>query len=462
MEARIGIGITEFNRPNVFKKCYQHVKKHLPKDAVLVVVDDCSDFPIEEADYRFEHNSGIASAKNKCISLLIEKGCTHLFLMDSDCWPIANDWHLPYIESGIKHLSFTFPFLVSGRANGRKLIGDKYGLNEYASPCGCMLYIHRDVIDVIGGFDVDYPQWGMEHVDYSNRAFNAGLTPARYLDVKNSLDLFYSLDHYQEVAGSVARDVKKFTIPENRARFKRNERSKEYIPYKNPTNGVLLAAYFNSVEDSQRGVKWEVDMSRLETLIESCEKNGVDYRIFHDCFNVDNEKFIKLEGSKYYAPNVYRWLVFEEWLSENYVDNVFMVDSTDVEVLRNPFVSLNPNKLYVGNEYNMRVDNLWMKKRQEPLLSSLRDYRNVIARNGKQTLLNCGITGGSYDMVMSYLGHRSRIHKEHTRGVLGSTDMAVFNYIIWKYFKGQFTSGLKVNTRFKQNEYNQVSFFKHK
>src|SRR5690606_38452891 len=126
MEARIGIGITEYNRPDVFKECYQHVKKHLPRDAVLVIVDDCSDTHVKEADYRFNHNSGIAPAKNKCISLLIEKGCTHIFLLDSDCWPIKENWHLPYIESGVKHLSFTFPFLVSGKQNGRKLIGDKY------------------------------------------------------------------------------------------------------------------------------------------------------------------------------------------------------------------------------------------------------------------------------------------------------------------------------------------------
>src|SRR5690606_17275729 len=106
--------------------------------------------------------------------------------------------------------------------------------------------------------------------------------------------------------------------------------------------------------------------------------------------------------------------------------------------------------------------NLWMKKRQEPLLNNLKDYRNIISSKGRQTLLNCGIVGGSYDMVMSYLGHRVRLHKEHTKAVLDSTDMAVFNYIIWKYFKGHITSGLKVNTRFKQNEYNKVSFFRHK
>ncbi len=456
----IGIGLTSHNRNDILKKSLSFQKKFLPKVAKIVVVDDCSNIPVKGADYRFEHNAGIASAKNKCIELL--DGCEHIFLFDEDVWPIVKDWHLPYIESGVKHLSFTFPFLVSGKQNGRKLIGDKYGLNEYQSPCGCLLYIHREVVDAIGGFDVDYPQWGMEHVDYSNRAFNAGLTPARYLDVKNSLDLFYSLDHYQEVAGSVPREVRKFTIPENKARFKINFHSKEYMPYKNSDEGILLAAYFNSVNDPQRKTKWESDIKQLDTLVNSCEKNGVDYRIFHDCFDINSGKFIKLEGQKEYAPNVYRWLVFENWLSKNYFENVFMVDSTDVEVLRNPFVSLNPNNLYVGNEWNMKVDNLWMKKRQEPLLDSLTDYRNIIASKGKQTLLNCGITGGSYDMVMSYLGHRVRLHKEHTKAVLDSTDMAVFNYIIWKYFKGQFTSGLKVNTRFKQNEYNQVSFFKHK
>jgi len=140
---------------------------------------------------------------------------------------------------------------------------------------------------------------------------------------------------------------------------------------------------------------------------------------------------------------------------------VWMVDSTDVEVLRNPFMSVNPNRLYVGNEFNMKVDNTWMRRTQEPLFK-INDYRQIISANAREVLPNCGIVGGGYDIVMEYLKLRVQYHSAHTVGILKSTDMSIFNYIIWKHFKGRTTSGVKVNTRFKQNERNNISFFKHK
>jgi hypothetical protein len=281
------------------------------------------------SDYRFEYNSGIASAKNKCIELLINAGCDQLFLFDDDTWPTVNDWHLPYINSGIKHLSFTFPFKANGKANGRKLIWKRNGISNYTKPCGCMLYINKEVVDKIGGFDPDYVQWGFEHIDYSLRVFNAKLTPQPYMDVSNSLDLFHSMDWAGSSSASVSSEIKTTIIKENEKRFITNRNNKNKIVYDHSKKGVLLAAYFNSVDDPQRGEKWKPDISQLEALINSCERNGVDYRIFPDCLDTKDKNFIKVDPQKEYAPNVYRWFVFKEWLKNNKVDNVFMVDSTD-------------------------------------------------------------------------------------------------------------------------------------
>lgn len=456
---KIGTAISSHNRPDVLAKALEHHKKHLPKGAKLVVVDDASRPPIE-ADYHFPHNAGISAAKNKCIELL--EGCDHYFLFDDDCWPIVDDWHLPYINSGIKHLSFTFPSLSNGRPNGRRLMWTRNGISNYTKPCGCMLYFTKEVVETIGGFDPDYVQWGVEHLDFSIRAYNARLTPHKYLDVANSTKLFHSMDREGTAKASVASEIKTTCIQHNRERFATLSTSSRKIPYKHTEKGILLAAYFNSVNDPQRGGKWGADIKQLDVLVKSCERNGVDFRIFHDCLDTADKRFIKVEPQTEYAPNVWRWFVFQEWLESNQVDNVFMVDSTDVEVLRNPFMSLNPDKLYVGDEYAMRVDNHWMRKNQEPYLKSLVDYRRTIAANGRNVLLNCGITGGSYKIVMEYLKHRTELHAKHTKGVLKSTDMAIFNYIVCKYFKGRITNGLKVNTRFKKFEYNKVSMFKHK
>lgn len=456
----IGIGITEHNRPKVLKKSLEYHRKHLPKNAKLVIVDDASTMPLIGADYRFEHNAGIAAAKNKCIELLSD--CEHIFLFDSDTYPIVENWHLSYIDSGIKHLSFTFPKLASGRPNGRVFKNTRNGITEYESPCGCMLYIHRSVIDTIGGFDVDYPQWGFEHVDFSQRAFNAGLTYSRYLDVSNSLELLCSLDYMQSVNGSTPTHIRSIAITENKKRLRTRSKSREFMPYRSNGKGIVLAAYLNSLPDPQRKDNWMPDVSKVAPLIDSCIKNGVDYRIFHDCIDTDDPKFVKVSPQYEHSPNAWRWFLYHDWVKSNPHDNIFMVDSTDVEMLRNPFVTMNPNRLYVGDEFNMRVDNGWMRRNQEPYLKSLKDYRHVISTYSREVLINCGIVGGGRDVVMEYLEKRVSVHEKHTKGVTDSTDMAIFNYICWKYFKDRLTSGLKVNTKFKQFERNGISFFKHK
>lgn len=464
---KIGVAITTYNRHDVLNRSIAKWRQHLPDGTELIVVDDGSIPPHPLADYRFTHNSGIASAKNKCIELLLSKGCTHLFLADSDTWPTTNDWHIPYVTSKVKHLSFTFTRLHNGRPNGHAVIGKRKGLVEHSSPCGCMIYIHADVITKIGGFDVDYPQWGYEHADFSRRAYNAGVTPRPYLDVHNSLDLFHSMDYFTEVAGSVSHKVKAIAHEVNKQRFDSTAKSKEYMPYVNGGNGIILASYFNSVFDPQRGSRWTNDGKGILKLYQSAKNLGLEIRIFHDCIKgVDNNKdFVYVSPQHEYAPNVYRWLVYQEWAklkSTEQYEYIFMVDSTDVEVLRNPFLSLNPNKLYVGDECDMKVDNKWMRDFEEPYMTAFDDYRKVISENGSKRLINCGIVGGSRKVVANYLSLATP-YIMRTKGTLKSTDMSIFNYTVWKHIGyNNITHGVKVNTRFKHNEYNSISFFKHK
>lgn len=462
---KIGVAITTYNRHDVLDKSIEKWRQHLPDGADLIVVDDGSTPPHPLADYRFSHNSGIASAKNKCIELLLNKGCTHLFLADSDTWPVTDDWYVPYIKSNVKHLSFTFTKLHNGRSNGHTVVSKKKNLVEYSSPCGCMIYIHSDVINKIGGFDVDYPQWGYEHADFSRRAYNAGITPSPYLDVSNSLELFHSMDYFAEVCGSVNHRTKAIAYEANKQRFENTAKSTEYMPYINGGKGVILASYFNSVQDPQRGKRWNNDGNGILKLYKSAKNLGLEIRVFHDCITgvESNEDFVYVNPQHDYAPNVYRWLVYRDWLESNeQYEYIFMVDSTDVEVLRNPFLSLNPNKLYVGDEHGMVVDNNWMRDFEEPYMTAFDDYRKVISENGNKTLINCGIVGGSRKMVINYLSLAAP-YIMRTKGTLKSTDMSIFNYTVWKHIGyNNITHGVKVNTRFKYNEYNSISFFKHK
>jgi glycosyltransferase involved in cell wall biosynthesis len=225
----IGVGITTRNRGELAALVIKEWERFMPPGANLVVVDDASSPPFDKATYRFRKNVGISVAKNKCLELLDHN--EHIFLADDDCFPVKTGWAGAYISPGIKHLSFTFPHLANGQNNERYLIKKRDGLAYYKQPCGCLLYVHRECLDVVGGMDVNYKMWGFEHVDYSQRIFNAGLTPHPFMDIANSLSVFCSLDYHGL--------IKSTSLPgrvqygrQNTERYYKNIKSKEYYPYK--------------------------------------------------------------------------------------------------------------------------------------------------------------------------------------------------------------------------------------
>ena len=95
----IGVAITTHNRRDTALQTVATWKRMLPDGAIIIVVDDASVEPYPNADHRFDVNVGIAKAKNKCIELLIERGCDELFLADDDCYPTSLDWWKAYVES---------------------------------------------------------------------------------------------------------------------------------------------------------------------------------------------------------------------------------------------------------------------------------------------------------------------------------------------------------------------------
>lgn len=200
---KIGIGITTTSNRDCFKQSFHNIVQYSNADLYSVIEDV----------------KGIAKAKNQCLSEL--DSCDHIFLFDDDCYPLCNNWHLPYINSGEPHLSFTWR---------RKEIKRERGLIHYDLPDGQMLYINRKCLDVIGGFDEQYIGYGYEHVDYSVRAFNAGLTSGKFMDVENSSQFLYTLDMDKRVKSSVP-DRGKY-IPANHRLFLEQANSKEFKSYK--------------------------------------------------------------------------------------------------------------------------------------------------------------------------------------------------------------------------------------
>lgn len=455
MQYNIGIGITTRNRVDSFNLTYKNIKKHLPKGSKLIVVDDASDIPVQEADFRFEKNVGIAKAKNKCLELL--EDCDFIFLFDSDCYPIVDDWHLKYIQTyeqtGCNHFSFTFSHLADGRPNGNKEATDCGNIVSYHNACGCMLFYTKKCLQIAGGFDEEFGQYGYEHTELSSRIFNLGLSPYRFCDIHDSLKLFHSQDYYREVTTTIK--AKQPRLKKNAEIYKKKMHSKKYVPYKQPNN-IIITSYFTGISDPQRQDNWEADVSKITRLIYSLK--GLKLIVLNDCF--DGEEFKDVEFVKINAtenPYFQRWISVIDYLENNKVDNVWCVDATDVISLNNPFKSDLKDYLYVGDEKQV-VKNKWLienhKIEDEDYLSFLEYHKN-------KTLLNAGIVGGKSETVLSFLKELIKSYKK-TKGEM-LTDMALFNYVAYTKFSNILKHGSYVNTEFKKFDVrNTTPLWRHK
>lgn len=227
---KIGIAITTHNRPYIAQQTFDILHRNRPENSVFGIVDDASVNPPfgyrtnQPNVFRFENRVGVSMAKNKCLELLHNAGCTHFFLFDDDCRPIADNWWLPYVNSGLNHACWNY---------NRELIACNYAYkekpayNEYKKPNGCMLYFTRECINIAGGWDLDFKGYGFEHVSLSDRVYNIGLTPARYIDVPDSKGLFELANCESSFTNS-----DRAQIPNNLHLYQQKFYSKEFKPYK--------------------------------------------------------------------------------------------------------------------------------------------------------------------------------------------------------------------------------------
>jgi hypothetical protein len=136
-----------------------------------------------------------------------------------------------------------------------------------------------------------------------------------------------------------------------------------------------------------------------------------------------------------------------------------MVDSTDVEMLSDPFSVIKSDMLYAGDEYS-KISS-WLSGRNSKFNPP--DYNDIVDANKTELLLNAGVVGGNSSICMEFLSLLTSYHTTYnTAGVQRSFDMPGFNYTIWKHFKDRLIHGDPVNTKFKKYEYDYTKWWKHK
>jgi GT2 family glycosyltransferase len=459
----IGIAITTHNRRDTALQTFDKWKSMLPDGAIIIVVDDASDEPYPNADYRFDLNVGISKAKNKCIELLIERGCDELFLADDDCYPTSANWWKAYTDSPYPLLSYTFSVVAKRIHNGNRLIKKDDSHKWYSNPCGCMVYINKIVVDKIGGYDVEYSMYGDEHLDYAIRAKNVGLIPYPYMDVSNPL--FYCLDEIGNYRTSRIDSAAQSYL--SHRRLSKQKDSKAFMTYQESSNDLqksyVLSSYFNYANCPQRKVQLPNSLDALLPLINSCNDLGIRLVILTNC-EFDNQgttEFVKIENTdKDFTPNDFRWLIQLDYIQKNRASHIWCVDATDVELLKNPF-DIDNNKIYVGNEKKETLANRWLWDYQLRYCRN-RNYIKMFRDSKQLNLLNCGVVGGSYSIALRFFQLMANEIYHNARNINRAMDMATFNYVVYSHFANQFITGDDVVTEFKSYQRNNVAMFKHK
>lgn len=212
----IGIGILTTPNRDILKETYKEWVKFQPPNSKIII----------ENDVNFD---GVAKSSNRLLAKLDD--CEHLFLINDDVKPLVQDWYLPYIDSPELHLMYQFKLPNKPASDMKKLYRDG-SIVAYSHTRGAFIYIHRSVLDVVGGFDEAYGQFGYEHPDFTTRIYNAGLTTHRAMDVPGSNKLLYCYDQDGKVDSSLTESQKRKANIKAYSLYRNNRESKDFKAYR--------------------------------------------------------------------------------------------------------------------------------------------------------------------------------------------------------------------------------------
>lgn len=246
------------------------------------------------------------------------------------------------------------------------------------------------------------------------------------------------------------------------------------------SKNYVFASILTGVYDVNRNQLLPLDDFQIvQDWYNSVVKHRLKAVIFHNNFSDDtiyryqNEliTFVKVDFNGILNANVHRYIIYRDYLKQHpdQVENLFVTDIADVVVLNNPFshplfLKHRAEKIFCGDEPKP-LENEWMKEHSTHLRNNIIDYDKYEEKYQHDTLLNCGIIGGSIEYMQILLDELSHIHETYTvnNQTAYTCDMGAFNYVMRTKFSGNIIHGLPVNTIFKAYEQdNTACWFRHK
>lgn len=195
----IGVGILSFNRPDSLKRLINSIKQHTDLSRTSIFVSDESDKNVDLAWLANDPTItlirgprlGVAGNSNRLLKCLDR--FKYKLLLNDDVEVLGPGWESFYFsnmkKTGLHHFCYREPG-VYGAKEGELL--NRGGVDLMATaekPHGAVMAIHDSLFQKIGFFDEGFGLYGMEHVDWSERAAVSTKQKGFY-DVKGSNRFF--------------------------------------------------------------------------------------------------------------------------------------------------------------------------------------------------------------------------------------------------------------------------------
>lgn len=199
----IGVGVLSYNRIDCLKRLINSIRSYTDLSKTTIFISDESD-SISQEDINWLNslqnivvirNSriGIAGNSNRLLNCLSR--FKYKILLNDDVEILNNGWEHFYVDaalkSGIKHFCYR-QVGVYGAQIGSRVKINNFDLNViHEKPHGAVMFFDDDIFKEIGFFDESFGLYGMEHVDWSERAASAQ-KQSGFFDVPNS-DHFFKI-----------------------------------------------------------------------------------------------------------------------------------------------------------------------------------------------------------------------------------------------------------------------------
>ena len=249
------------------------------------------------------------------------------------------------------------------------------------------------------------------------------------------------------------------------------------MPDKTPKNYIFASLLTGKYDVNRNELLHADDYKLIQNWVKSVENLRLNGVVFHNSFSNETiakyqsqyVQFIQIDYDFTYNPNVYRYFAYLNYIEKNKaaIKNLFVTDISDVVVLQNPFENdffkAHANQLFSGDE-NEKINNTWYYEHCKHLRNEIENFELFELQNKNNTLLNCGIIGGSLELMQQTLATMVHFHQQcaANNNTPFTLDMGVFNYVMYSQ-KISFHHGFPVNTIFKSYENERTDcWFRHK